>query len=122
MTINNVANFSPGECKSSQSLPSFSLFSSNDLMLLGAVAGLAVSSIRYALWLNSPTGRKWDAQHTWFVTVVGVMLTLAWLALHDPKAALKAFGFFVISGMPIVVRALNLESETLETFVNREIK
>lgn len=122
MTVTNVANFAPAESKSSEFLPKVSLTSPDGLMLIGAVLGLSVSSIRYAIWLNTATGRRWDQQHAWFVTVVGVMLTLAWLALHDPKAAVKAFAFFIISGMPIIVRALNNESEMLEKFIVRELK
>ena len=108
--------------KSSESLPNLFATSPDGIVLVGAVVGLAVSSVRYAQWLNTPLGRKWDTQHTWFVTVMGVFLTLAWLALHDPKAALKAFAFFVISGMPIVVRALALNSELVETIVGGESK
>lgn len=106
--------------KSSQSLQDFFPVSSDSLTLVATVLGLAVTSIRYAQWLNTPLGRKWDQQHTWFVTVLGVMLTLAWLAVHDPKAAVKAFAFFIVSGMPIVVRALALETATLDALIDRE--
>lgn len=88
-------------------------------LLVGAMLGLTVTSVQFAHFLNTPLGRKWDAQHTWFMTVVGVMFTLAWLALHDPRAAMKAFAFFMISGMPIVIRALSLSSATLEALVER---
>jgi hypothetical protein len=125
----NVAWLAPDEEPSSQSsaksseCPSDFSFSSPDgVVLVGAMLGLAVTSVRYAVWLNSPKGRKWDKQHTWFVTVIGVFLTLAWLAVHDPKAALKAFAFFVVSGTPIVVRSLSLESERLEAYINRETR
>lgn len=122
MTINNVANFAPAEVESSQSLPNFSLVSPDGLLLAGTLLGLGISSTRYALWLNSPMGRRWDQQHTWFVVMLGVFLTLGWLALHDLKAALKAFAFFMISGLPIMVRALNNESDMLEKIVSRESK
>ena len=118
----SVSSPAPKQGKSTEFLPHLSLTSPDGIMLVGAVIGLAVTSTRYAIWLNTPLGRKWDTQHTWFVTVMGVFLTLAWLALHDPRAALKAFAFFVVSGIPIVVRALALESDMLETIVTRETK
>lgn len=117
---NSVTNNINGMGKSSEFPHDFSLVSPNNLTLAATVLGLAVTSIRYAQWLNTPLGRKWDQQHTWFVTVIGVMLTLAWLAAHDPKAAIKAFAFFIVSGMPIVVRALALETANLDTLISRE--
>lgn len=117
---NSVTNNVNGMGKSSEFPHDFSLVSPNNLTLAATVLGLAVTSIRYAQWLNTPLGRKWDQQHTWFVTVIGVMLTLAWLAAHDPKAAIKAFAFFIVSGMPIVVRALALETANLDTLISRE--
>jgi hypothetical protein len=105
---------------SSESLHNVSASSSNGVLLVGALVGMAITGVQYAQWLNTPLGRKWDQQHTWFVTVVGVMLTLAWLAVHDLKAAIKAFCFFMVSGMPIVIRALSLDSARLETLISRE--
>jgi hypothetical protein len=120
--MSSVASNVSFEAKSPQSLPNFFDSSSvgDGILMVGAVTGLAITSIQYARWLNTPLGKKWDQQHTWFVTVLGVMLTLAWLAIHDPKAAIKAFGFFMISGMPIVVRALDGQSAVLETYIQHE--
>lgn len=116
----NVTNNATGESKSPEFLQNIFPVSPDTLTLVATVLGLAVTSIRYAVWLNTPLGRKWDQQHTWFVTVIGVMMTLAWLAVHDPKAAIKAFAFFIVSGMPIVVRALALETANLDTLISRE--
>ncbi len=120
----NVPSPARNEAKSSQSLPNVSNSPSatNEILMIGAVTGLAITSIQYARWLNTPLGLRWNQQHTWFTTVAGVMLTLAWLALHDIKAAIKTFGFFMISGTPIVIRALNNESAKLEAYIGREKK
>lgn len=121
--MSTVAPFQGKNVKSPKSLPNFSRSSSDEpdpVLMVGAVIGLGITSIQYARWLNTPLGRQWDTQHTWFCTVLGVMLTLAWLAVHDPKAAVKSFAFFMVSGTPIVIRALSNHSATLETYINRE--
>ena len=119
---NNVPSPAQSEAKSPRSLPNLfpSSSTAEGILLVGAIAGLGITSIQYAHWLNTPLGLRWNQQHTWFTTVLGVMLTLAWLAIHDPQAAIKAYGFFMISGMPIVVRALSLKSANLEAFIERE--
>lgn len=119
---NSVASPVSEQGKSSQFLQNVSVSSSENLLLVIAGLGLAVSGVRFAMWMNSPTGRKWDEQHTWFVTVMGVTLTLAWYALHDWRGAMKVFGFFVLSGTPIVVRALALETQILEAYIAQEKK
>lgn len=86
------------------------------------LTGTFASGVVYALLLNTAEGRKWSQQHNWFTVVVGVFMTLGWLAIHDSKAAGRAFVFFVASGLPIVGRALlqaSQERAELEKAVSR---
>lgn len=88
---------------------------------LGAMAGLLLTSTAFAFVLSTQTGRKWDRQHTWFMTTIGVMFTLAWLAMEDRRAASRAFFYFVVSGMPIIGRALILNDEEMDSITkNRQ--
>lgn len=70
------------------------------------LAGTLATGTVYALLLNTAEGRKWNQQHNWFTVVIGVFMTLGWLAIHNPKAAKECFMFFVASGLPIVGRSL----------------
>lgn len=86
------------------------------------LAGTLATGTVYALLLNTSEGRKWNQQHNWFTVIIGVFLTLGWLAIHDPKAAGRAFVFFVASGLPIVGRSLlqaSQERAELERAVSR---
>lgn len=82
---------------------------------IGSLTGLAATSIGYALFLNTHVGRRWDTQHTWFMTVIGTAYTLAWLATVDRRAAVKALIYFGVAGSPIVVRALYNHLEQLDS-------
>jgi len=70
----------------------------NQLVSIGSLSGLLATSTGYALFLNTHMGRRWDTQHTWFMTAIGVAYTLAWLATVDWKAALKALIYWAIFG------------------------
>lgn len=83
-----------------------SLETDTQAVAIGSLTGLAATSIGYAMFLNTRNGRRWDVQHTWFMTVIGVAYTLAWMALVDHKAAMRALLYFAVAGCPIVVRAL----------------
>lgn len=89
---------------------------------IGVLTGLFASSVGYAFLLTTEEGRRWDKKHTWFMTVIGVALTLAWLAMVDPKAAFKALVCFMVSGTPIVFRALFLENEQTDSLINRSVQ
>lgn len=92
----------------------------NQLATIGTVTGLAATSAAYAMFLNSPVGRRWDARHTWFMTVIGVGFTLAWLAATDKRAAIKALAHFAVAGAPIAVRALYNNLAEMEGIANRD--
>lgn len=92
-----------------------SLETDNQTVAIGSLTGLAATSIGYAMFLNTRTGRRWDVQHTWFMTIIGVAYTLAWLALVDRKAALKTLVYFAVAGSPIVIRALYNHIEQTES-------
>lgn len=86
------------------------------------LAGTLATGTVYAVLLNTAEGRKWNQQHNWFTVFIGVMITLGWLAIHDPKAAGRCFVFFVASGLPIVGRSLlqaSQERAELEKAVSR---
>jgi hypothetical protein len=90
----------------------------NYTVTIGTLTGLAATSVAYAMFLNSPTGRKWDTQHTWFMTVIGVSFTLGWLAITDPKAALKSLIYFAIAGTPVAIRAMYNELNQMEAITS----
>lgn len=71
--------------------------------------GAAVTSTAYALWLNTPTGKRWERDETWVVVAIGVLLTLAWFAPLDWRAALWMVGFFVATGTPQAIRAMHIK-------------
>lgn len=78
---------------------------------IGVLSGLFASSIGYAFLLNTKEGRRWNDEQNWFVVMVGVMLTLIWLSMTDPKAAIKAFICFIVSGIPIIARSLIIDND-----------
>jgi hypothetical protein len=89
---------------------------------IGLLTGLLATSIGYAFLLSTEEGQRWDRKHTWFVTVIGVFLTLGWLAVDDPKAAFKALICFMVSGSPIVFRALFLENAKDSSLIRRNVQ
>lgn len=88
------------------------------------LVGLSVSSTLYALLLSTPFGRRWTERQTWTTVVLGVALTLAWLLAEDPKAARRTLVYFVVSGLPIIVRSLLLDfiefEDVIEALVEGE--
>lgn len=84
------------------------------------LVGAFISGIAYAFLLSTRAGRRADREHTWFVTVIGVMMTLGWVATEDRDAAWKAFLAFIASGMPMIARALYLQSQQLTDLYERE--
>lgn len=70
--------------------------------------GAAITSTAYALWLNTPTGRRWERDETWVVVAIGVTLTLAWYAPLDWRAAAWVLLFFVVTGVPQAIRAMSI--------------
>lgn len=90
--------------------------------LLWAKVGAVVSSSLYATMLTTKVGRRVEREHTWFVVMVGVLITLGWVSTEDDAAAKKSFGYFVLTGLPIIVRAIYLYSQFTSEIVNRELK
>lgn len=78
------------------------------------IAGAFMSSTLYAMLLCTREGRKWDREHTWFVVVLGVFLTLGWLALDNRQAAQRAFTYFIATGLPIIARSLFMQSQATD--------
>jgi len=74
--------------------------------LFTSIIGLWFTSAGYAALLSSKTGRQWADQNTTFSVVIGVLLTLFWLALCDAKTAKKTFIYFALSGSPMILRSL----------------
>lgn len=74
-----------------------------------ALAGLFVSSVLYALALNTRCGRRWAEKQTWTTVVAGVVLTTGWMAAEDPAAVRRNLLYFAVSGLPMVVRSLVLD-------------
>lgn len=102
MSENTVANSAPprtNEVEISLQIPS-----------AGALFGLFASSIGYAFLLSTKEGRRWDRENNWFVVMIGVFLTLGWLAMTDPKAAAKGLVCFIVSGLPVMARAIILRN------------
>lgn len=87
-----------------------------------AKAGAFVSSCGYAALLTTKLGRRIEREHTWFVVMGGVFMTLGWLAAEDKKAASRTFTYFVCTGLPIMARALYLYSKFITDITDREIK
>lgn len=78
------------------------------------LAGLFVSSVLYALALNTQFGRRWAEKQTWTTVVAGVALTTGWLAAEDPQAAKRMLLYFAVSGLPMIVRSLVLDFSEFE--------
>ena len=75
--------------------------------------GLFLTSTLYALILSHPKGKEWADRQTWSTVVVGVGITLGWMAMEDGKAAAKARDFFMWSAGPIIVRSLALQLDEI---------
>ena len=74
-----------------------------------ALIGLFVSSVLYALVLNTPFGRRWAEKQTWTTVVAGVVLTTGWMAAEDPAAVKRNLLYFAVSGLPMIMRSLVLD-------------
>jgi hypothetical protein len=85
--------------------------------LVGALA----SSTTYALLLSTKEGKRWADEQTWSTVVAGVALTLAWFGTWRPRGAAWCLLFFVVTGIPQVVRSLALQLNQLDRLFDREI-
>lgn len=85
-------------------------------------AGAFVTGSGYAALLTTRVGQRIEREHTWFVVMIGVMLTLAWFAAEDSRAARRAFVYFICTGLPIIARALYLQSRDIDAYINREVR
>lgn len=85
------------------------------------VVGAFVSSCGYAALLTTGLGKRIEREHTWFVVMLGVFLTLGWLSVEDRKASSRAFTFFVCTGLPIIARALYLHTQLTNALIDREV-
>lgn len=65
--------------------------------------GAGVTATAYAAALATPRGRQFRRDDTWLSVVVGVGLTLAWLAIKDKRSAQRALEMFAVTGTPIIV-------------------
>lgn len=70
---------------------------------------LGILATVYALALSTRKGKRWAQQQTWATVVAGTGLTLGAIALDDRKLAERTFWYFVVSGLPLVVRSLVLQ-------------
>lgn len=82
-------------------------------------AAAFVSSGAYAALLTTRIGRRIERDHTWFVVMIGVFITLGWLSVEDRKAASRTFSYFVATGLPIIVRALYLYTELTDAIIEK---
>lgn len=74
-------------------------------MTLAYSLALAVlAGIIYAAFLCTPWGRRLSSQKTHVATVIGVAMTLGFIALVDWEAAQLALLFFVATGISQIVR------------------
>lgn len=87
-----------------------------------ALAGLAFTTTLYAIALSTAAGRRWTASKTWTTVVFGTLLVLGWLAVANLAAALWAGLFFVVGGVPIIIRELVLEFQREERIRNQAMK
>jgi hypothetical protein len=92
----------------------------HQLSLGESLAGVAVTCIFYALALSTPAGQRWATAKTWTTVVLGDILVLAWVAAYNWHAAIAALPFFVVGGLPIVIRSLWLEYVEQESIHHRE--
>ncbi len=70
------------------------------------LAGLFVSSVFYALFLNTPLGKWLRRDETWVTVVIGVAIVLIWAAVDNPAMAGRMLWLFVAAGVPIVAESL----------------
>ena len=73
------------------------------LLIAALVAALAASL--YAALLSTEWGVRITLAKTHYTVVLGVLLTLGCLAIFDWQAAAWALLFFVVTGIPMVVRS-----------------
>lgn len=86
------------------------------------IVGAFLTSCGFSALITTRLGQRIEREHTWFVVMVGVFLTLGWLAVEDKKAATRSFAYFVCTGLPIIARALYLHSKIIDAIIDREIK
>lgn len=86
------------------------------------LAGAFAASTTYALLLSTREGRRWADEQTWSTVVAGVGMTLAWLATWRPRAAGWALLFFMVTGIPIVIRSLYIQLAKLDRIYDRAIR
>lgn len=87
------------------------------LLRLSNMIGMLGVSTGYMMLLKTKQGRRINRQYPELVVVLGVVLTLVWLAFEDPRAAGKAFLYFFVSTIPSVARSLmelNQDDDDLE--------
>ncbi len=70
------------------------------------LAGLFVSTVFYALFLNTPLGKWLRRDETWVTVVIGVAIVLIWAAVDNPAMAARMFWFFGVAGIPIIAESL----------------
>ena len=66
-----------------------------------AIIGAFGSSVAYAFLLTTGIGRQFRLMYTWLSVVVGVGMTLGWLALVSRRAASLGLVLFAVTGAPI---------------------
>ena len=75
--------------------------------LVGVLTVLFLASTLYAVALEWAERRySFTSDYTWLTVVIGVALTLAGLAVLDPRAAGLALLLFVVTGIPMIGRAI----------------
>lgn len=71
----------------------------------GALIIAALAATLYAALLSTEWGVRITLAKTHYTVIIGVLLTLGCLAIFDWQAAAWAGLFFVITGIPMVVRS-----------------
>lgn len=69
------------------------------------LAGLFIFGVAYNFVVSWLIYHGYDEGYTWALVIVGVVITLAGLALIAPAAAMLALTAFVASGLPMAVGA-----------------
>lgn len=87
-----------------------------------ALICLFVCSCAYAVLLSTRRGKQWADEQTWATVVGGVYLTLGLLAVEDKAAASKALVYFSVSGIPMIVRSLWLQLQTINAINDHLLK
>lgn len=81
--------------------------------------GCLLSCTLYAAALSTRTGAQWAIQKTHYTVIVGVAIVLAWIAVVSIEAALIALVFFVLGGIPIVIRSELLDMKQRESITRK---